>query len=145
MGDWDAPALTDPYADFLSDLTDRDVDAATMATAPTNPPTGYIRWDNTLMKFQRWSGSAWVTLVLSVAGGGTEGVVALGTMAFQNSNAITVTAGTIVGITTFTFNCDLIPDGDETRNLGSDAKKIKKAYIGEGLVIPVGVDKWVTS
>ncbi len=145
MADWDDPVLTSVYADFLSELKTRDVDAATMATAPTNPPTGYIRWDNSLMKFQRGSGSAWVTLVLSVAGGGTAGVVALGTMAFQNSNAVAISAGTIAGITTFTFNCDLIPDGDETRNLGSDAKKIKKAYIGEGLVIPVGVDKWITS
>ncbi|KKN65770.1 hypothetical protein LCGC14_0478150 [marine sediment metagenome] len=145
MADWDDPELTSTYADFLSKLKARDVDAACLKESSSNTPTGYIQWVVASNKFQRWSGSAWVDLVLSVAGGGTAGVVALGTMAFQNSNAVAISAGTIAGLTTFEFACDLIPDGDETRNLGSDAKKIKKAYIGEGLVIPVGVDKWVTA
>ena len=145
MADWDVPALTDTYANFLSYLKLRDVDAACLKEGTSNTPTGYIQWVVASNKFQRWNGSAWVDLVLAVAGGGTAGTTALGTMAFQESNAVAISAGTIEGLTTFTFNCDLIPDGDETRNLGSNAKKIKKAYIGEGLVIPVGVDKWVTA
>ncbi len=116
-----------------------------MKESTSNTPTGYIQWVVASNKFQRWNGSGWDDLVLAVAGGGTAGTVALATMAFQASNSVAITGGTIAGVTTFTFNCDLVPDGDETRNLGSNAKKIKKAYIGEGLVIPVGVDKWVTA
>ena len=145
MADWADPALTSAYADFLSELKLRDVDAASLKEGSSNTPTGYIQWVVASNKFQRWSGAAWVDLVLSVAGGGTAGVVALGTMSLQNSNAVAITAGTIAGLTTFTFNCHLVPDGDGTRNLGSDALKMKNVYIDAGLVIPVGVDKWVTS
>ena len=87
MADWDEPALTDTYSDFLSMLKLRDVDAASLKESSSNTPTGYIQWAVATNKLQRWNGAAWVDLVLSVAGGGTAGVVALGTMAFQNSNA----------------------------------------------------------
>lgn len=91
---WNNPILTDTYSNFLDLLKARDVDAATMAEAPTNPPTGYIRWNATLNKFQKWSGAAWVDLVLATAGGGT-GATSLGTMAAQNATAVAITGGTI--------------------------------------------------
>src|SRR5512145_367939 len=99
MADWNTPSLTDTYAAFLSALTARDVDAASMAETPTNPPVGFIRWNIASSKFQRWSGAAWVDLILSAAGGGTGGVGGLGTMSLQNANAVAITGGTISGLT----------------------------------------------
>jgi hypothetical protein len=49
-------------------------------------------------KFQRWDGSTWVDLVLSVAGGGTGGTSSLGTMAFQAASGVAITGGTIIGL-----------------------------------------------
>ena len=145
MADWDEPALTDTYADFLSMLKLRDVDSASLKEGTSNTPTGYIQWVVASNKLQRWNGAAWVDLVLAVAGGGTGGITALATMAFQASNNVAITGGTIAGITTFTFNCHLVPDGDETRNLGSNAKKIKNVYVGAGIIVPVGANAWVTA
>ncbi len=142
MADWNTPSLTDPYATFLSSLQARDVDGATMAEAPTNPPTGYIRWNVALSKFQRWSGAVWVDLVLGAAGGGTGGTTALGTMSTQNANAVAITGGTISGLTALTIACNLLPDADGTRVLGAAATMFKGAYFKDYLVVPVGVDKW---
>ena len=143
MADWAAPALTDTYVSFLASVKARDVDAATMAESPTNPPTNYIRWNTALSKFQRWNGAAWVDLVLSAAGGGTGSGTPLGTMAFQNATAVAITGGTLDGVT-IQLGGHLTMDADQTRNIGSNGAKVKNAYIGTGLVIPVGVDKWVT-
>ncbi len=145
MANWSNPGLTTAYATFLSEMKDRDTDAATMAEAPTNPPTGYIKWVVASNKFQRWNGAAYVDLVLAVAGGGTGGTSAFGTMAFQNSNAIAVTGGTLAGITSCQLAGDLTFDGDGTRKVGSNANKVNVAYVKNGLVIPVGTDKWATS
>ena len=145
MADWATPVLTDTYATFLSALKARDEDAATMAGSPTTPPTGYIRWNTTLNKFQRWSGAAWVDLVLSAAGGGTAGTTSLGTMAYQAASAVSITGGTLSGITSLTMAGNLLFDGDGTRSIGSNAAKVNNLYIKNGLVIPVGANKWVVS
>ena len=49
MADWSRPVLTDTYANFLSYLNGRDIDAATMGLAglPTNPPGFFIKADTT--------------------------------------------------------------------------------------------------
>ena len=49
MADWSHPVLTDTYANFLSYLTARDLDAATMGLSglPTNPPGFFIKADTT--------------------------------------------------------------------------------------------------
>jgi len=144
MADWNTPTLTTTYAAFLTALQERDVDAATMAESPTNPPNNYIRWNTALSKFQRWNGSIWVDLVLSGAGGGTGGTTPLGTMAVQNANAVAITGGSLSGVSV-TLAGHLLFDADGTRNVGSNAQKANNVYIKNGLVIPVGVDKWVTS
>ncbi len=97
MADWNAPVLTDTYTNFLDYLKARDVDAASMAESPTNPPTGFIRWNSSANKFQKWNGSTWTDLVLAEAGGGTGGT-SLGTMAQQDANAVAITGGTINAI-----------------------------------------------
>lgn len=107
MADWSIPTVTSDYDDFVSEVKDRDVDAATMAESPTTPPTGFVRYNRSLNKLQEWSGSAWVDFVLSIAGGGTGGATAsaartalgIGSMGTQNSNSVTITGGSITGIT----------------------------------------------
>lgn len=108
MADWNTPALSDTKVDVLSLLKARDSDAASLAESPTNPPTGYVRYNRTANKLQEWNGSAWVDFVLSVEGGGTGGAsqsaartgLGLGTLATQNSNAVSISGGTISGLTT---------------------------------------------
>lgn len=140
--DWSGPSLTTAYATLLTALKDRDADAATMAESPTNPPTGYIRWNISLNKFQRWSGAAWVDLVLSVDGGGTAGTTSLGTMAFQGASAVAITGGSITGLSALTVACDILPTTDGARVLGSSSVMFKGAFFKDYLVVPVGADKW---
>jgi hypothetical protein len=145
MADWDAPALTDAYATFLSSVKARDTDVGTMVKTGTNLPTGFIAWENTLMKFQRWSGAAWVDLVLSVAGGGTAQVAsALGTMAFQNASAVAITGGTISNPTTLLLSCHVTFASDGSYNIGTPSTRVGSVHIKTGLMIPVGTNMWVT-
>ena len=143
MANWNDPSLTSTYANFLSDMKARDVDAASMADSPTNPPTGYIRWNTSLLKFQKWNGATWDDLVVAAAGGGTGGTTALGTMAYQNANGVAITGGTLSGITSFTISSHLSFATDNTYDLGSFAVQARYGFVKSGLVIPVGVDKWV--
>lgn len=153
MADWSLPTLTSLYTAVLSILKDRDVDSATMAEAPTTPPVGFIRWNRTLDKFQEWSGAAWVDQVLTLAGGGTGATTAaaartafgLGTIATQNANGVAITGGTLTGITGLTLAANLLLDADGTRNLAANAQRINNVYIKNGLLIPVGVDKYITA
>jgi len=145
MADWAEPGLTTAYATLLTNLKERDVDAATLAESPTTPPTGYIRWSVSLNKLQRWSGAAWVDLVLAAAGGGTGGAVSLGTMAFQAASAVAITGGTLAGITSLTMAGHILFNADGTRNIGSAAAMANILYVKNGLRIPVGPDKWVTA
>lgn len=69
MADWSLPTLTSTYANFLSNLTARDTDAATQFSVgtPTNTPTGAIKWDTALNRWQKWSGTAWGELATTYA------------------------------------------------------------------------------
>lgn len=64
MADWSLPTLTSTYANFLSNLAARDVDAATQFSTGTitNFPTGAIKWDTTNKRWFTWTGSAWAEL-----------------------------------------------------------------------------------
>lgn len=61
MADWSKPTLTSTYANYLSETTGRDVDCATQFSVgtPTNVPTGAIRWNSGIGRWQLWSGTAW--------------------------------------------------------------------------------------
>jgi len=136
--------LTDAYATFLATVKARDEDAATMVKTGTNIPTGFIAWDNSAMKFQRWSGAAWVDLVLAVAGGGTgSSSLSLGTMATQNANAVAITGGTIAGLTSLSLSGHLIFASDGSYNIGTPTTRAGSVHIKSGLMIPVGTDMWV--
>ena len=99
MANWNDPLLTTAYATFLANMKDRDVDCAKMDfSAATNIPTGTIQYLLASNKFQRWSGAAWVDLVLAAAGGGTGGTTSLGTMAYQSAAAVAITGGAVTGL-----------------------------------------------
>lgn len=89
MADWSLPIITTAYDLHHDDLLARDVDSATMfVSAPTNTPTGAIKWNRSTSKFQEWDGALWNDLALSTG-------LSLGTMATQNANAVAITGGTI--------------------------------------------------
>ena len=149
MADWNQPIITSTYADVINGLRARDEDSAKLFSAdPTNPIVGMVRYNRTSDKFQEYRTTpapGWYDLVLSAAGGGTGGTAALGSMAFQSAGSIAVTGGTLSGITSLTMAGNILFDADGTRNVGSNANKINNVYIKNGLVVPVGVDKWVSA
>lgn len=152
MADWNNPGLATAYADFLSQMKDRDVDAAQLAASPTNPPVGYIRYDTSTNRFERWTGAVWTTLLLSLSGGGTGAssaaaartALGLGDMALQTSSAVSITGGTIQGILQVKGG-NMTFDGDGTRDIGVNATRANRIYIRNALVIPAGTDKYATS
>ena len=139
MADWSTPTLSTLYTTFLTNIKDRDVNAATLFSdglaAATNVPTGAIRFNRATKLFEEWSGAAWVTKQIDYAG-----LLGPGSMAAQNAHAVAITGGSIQGI-----SADIKFSADINANLGEYAKRVKNAYIGSGLVIPVGTDKWVVS
>ena len=107
MADWSKPTITSDYVLFVDEVKARDVDAITLqSVALVNPPTGAIKLVRSPVKFQEWDGSNFVDRPLSIEGGGTgsttvsgaRGNLGLGTMAYQNSNAIAVTGGTVANL-----------------------------------------------
>jgi len=154
MANWSNPTITTNYDVFVAEAKDRDVDAATMfLNAPTNPPTGAIRWNRSTFIFEEWSGAAWVAIATGIAGGGTGAVSAaaartalgIGTMGVQNSNAINVTGGVITGLTQLELSASLTFATHNTYDLATFAKQVRKGYFADALVIPVGTDKYATS
>lgn len=153
MANWNNPTTTRNYStEVLQDLAAKDVDAATMfLSAPSNQPTGAMKWERTLDKFQEWDGASWVDQVVSIAGGGTGGATAsaarsnlgLGTMATQNASGVAITGGTITGITSLTVSGNIVPTSDNTRDVGSAAAQFANGYFKTGLKLPVGTDKWI--
>lgn len=156
MANWSDPVITNIYTDVMSQFNARDVDAATMFVSnPTNQPNGSVRLIRAPIKLQEWdTGSGlWVDKPIGIEGGGTASTTAatartalgIGTMGVQNSNAIAVTGGTLAGITSLDMSGNITFLTDLAFNIGTLLKRVKKAYIGEALVVPVGVDKYATS
>jgi hypothetical protein len=109
MADWNLPTITSGYIDFVTQMNDKFTDAATLQFgSPTNFPLQTIRYNRSLNLFQEWlgPGPGWQNKQLSIAGGGTgassaAGIIAnlgLGSMSTQNSNAVNITGGSIVGV-----------------------------------------------
>ena len=151
MADWVKPAITDLYTDTLDFLKARDNDAVTLnGGTATSLPIGAIKYDRIGRKFQEWNGTAWIDIVLSVGGGGTGGTtpggggLGLGTMAVQNANAVNISGGVITTLSSFSLSTDLVFTSDGTRNIGSNGIRPNNVFVRNGLVIPVGADKWVT-
>ena len=114
MADWNQPGLPDAYSNFLDALTARDIDAMTLGIGTiTNPKAGMMRFERTRGVFQEYNAtSGWLDKVLSVAGGGTGAnnsggagsALGLGSMAYQNANAVNITGGQISSLSSIQVN-----------------------------------------
>jgi hypothetical protein len=153
MADWSKPVVTDLYADVLSYIDARlDETAGFFATNPTNLPAGAMRFVRASGKFQEWDGAAWNDKVIGVAGGGTGGTDAntarialgLGTISVQNANAVAITGGSATGITALGMTGDISFNIDGANKIGANGNRPSVIYLRNGLVIPVGTDKWVS-
>lgn len=108
MADWSKPTIISNYVTFVDEVKNRDIDAITLQlNVLTNPPVGSIKLvRGATVKFQEWDGTQFVDKILGIAGGGTgsstpagaASALGLGTMAFQNANAIAVTGGSIANM-----------------------------------------------
>ena len=107
MANWNLPAITSGYLDFVTEMNDKFVDAGTIGYgSPTNLPERAMRFNRTINIFEEWVGGAWVSKVIGVAGGGTGATtpgeirtnLGLGSMSTQNSNAVAITGGSITGV-----------------------------------------------
>jgi len=154
MADWLKPTITSDYINFVAEVDGRLNDAAQMfVTDPVSPPVGSMRYHRATNLLQEWDGAAWQNKVISIAGGGTGastpagilGNLNLGTMAQQNSNAVVITGGVISGITSLSMSGPIVFAADGTLNIGTNANRPGTVYIRNGIVIPVGVDKFVTA
>jgi hypothetical protein len=152
MANWSNPLITTQYDVFVAEAKDRDVDAVTMFLNPgTNIPVGSIRYNRTTKIFEEWSGSAWVPIVLGVTGGGTGAnsgsgagaSLGLGSMAYQNSNAVNITGGVVQYVTDLRPACSYIPNVNNTYDIGQSYSYIRNGYFGTGLIIPFGADKYI--
>jgi hypothetical protein len=154
MANWSLPTISSLYVDFLTEVSARLDDSATMFSGgPVNQPVGSIRYQRSTNLLQEWDGAQWVNKIISIAGGGTGadtpgGILAnlnLGTMAIQNAVAVNITGGSLTGITGLGMIGDISFIADNASKIGTNANRASTVYVRSGLVIPVGVDKFVTS
>jgi hypothetical protein len=97
MANWSNPIITSSYTNFLAEVKGRDDDAATQFSTgtPTNMPTGAVKWDTSLNRWQKWSGSAWgeLTATYSLTNVTANGNLSVtGNSTFGDSSADTVTS-----------------------------------------------------
>lgn len=62
---WDNPTLSSTYTDFVTEVKNRDLDAATQFNGSADDdtvPTNAIQWDATNNRWNKHNGSAWVEL-----------------------------------------------------------------------------------
>lgn len=106
---WNNPTTTRNYAtEVLPDIKTRDEDAITLlgGTAPTNIPTGAIKYNRTTDELQEWDGATFNTVGFAITSGGTGATDAagarsnlgIGSLGTQNSNAVSITGGSISGL-----------------------------------------------
>lgn len=102
MANWSNPTLSSSYTDFLSQMKDRDADAAVQFStgSPTNMPTGAVKWDTSLNRWQKWSGSAWGELattynLTNIRANGTFEVTGNSTLGDSSADSVTFNAATV--------------------------------------------------
>lgn len=110
MADWSKPTLTSTYANYLTETTARDTDCALQFSSGTitSPPTGAVKWDATLNRWNKWSGTSWGELATTYAltgitctGFSNTGDTTLGNAA---ADLLYVNAGTIALFNTPTIS-----------------------------------------
>lgn len=149
---WANPLITTQYDIFLAEVKSRDVDSFTMGVGGppslANQPVGAMIFDRVNGRFLEWNGTDWATRLIGMAGGGTGATDAngirsqlgLGTMSTQNSDAVVINGGSIWGITLLDLNCSI--HFINPNDIGSSTGPVRNLYVGNGLVVPVGVNKY---
>ena len=100
MANWSNPLLTSTYTNFLTEVKDRDTDLALQfdGTTSSNIPTGAIRWNSSVNRWQKWNGSTWgeLTSTYALTGLTTTGNASiggtLGSGAFTSTGSVSGTA-----------------------------------------------------
>lgn len=69
MADFTKPALGDAYTAFASGIRTNFTDQARLfdGATLTSTPTGAVRWNSSAKRFEKWSGSAWVELIVKAS------------------------------------------------------------------------------
>lgn len=98
MADWSKPTLSSLYTDFLTEVKNRDDDIAKQfdGTTSTNLVTGYIRWNSSINRWQKWNGTAWAELAATYALTGlslTGNAAITGTLAVTSTSQLTGNVG----------------------------------------------------
>jgi hypothetical protein len=97
MADFNKPATTDTYANFLAYINAKISDLALhldpATTSPTNVPTNAIRWNSANNQFEKYSGTAWAALsatwaFTNITASGTLSVGGAATFSGGNANGI---------------------------------------------------------
>ena len=108
MANWANPVLTSTYANFVTEVKDRDVDTALWfeGSTSTNVPTNAKRYDATSHTFQKWNGTAWVAIdtsfsfpALTVSGGTVNGIGYLNASKAFTTSAALAFDGTTLSMT----------------------------------------------
>ena len=147
MADWTKPTLTSTYANYLTETTARDTDCAIQFSSGTitSPPTGAVKWDTGLNRWQKWSGAAWGELATTYA---LTGVTCTsfsntGNTTLGNASADTVT----VNAATWTFANATAIGGNLTFSGGinftgnvtfGDAVGDTVTFVGTTIALPTG-------
>lgn len=153
MADWTKPTLTSTYANYLSETTGRDVDCAVQFSTGTitSPPTGSVKWDTTLNRWQKWSGTAWGELATTYAFTGVTctSFSNTGNTTLGNAAGDTVT----VNAATWTFANSTSIGGNLTFSGGitfsgnvtfGDAAGDTVTLVGNTVVLPAGTTTFST-
>jgi len=117
-----------------------------------NPPLGALIFERNPGRFLEFTVNGWGTRLIGIPGGGTGSLDAagaranlgIGTMGVQNSNAVSITGGIVFGLTQLDLGCPIRFINDGVYDLGSPTGAVRNLYIRHGLVVPCGVNKYVS-
>jgi len=108
MANWSNPLLTSTYTNFVTEVKDRDVDLALQfdGVTATNIPTNTIRWNSSINRWQKWSGTAWgeltstYALTAITATGSVTCATLIPTSSTAPTNGVYLPAANAVGVAT---------------------------------------------
>ena len=124
--------------------------------APTAPPVGsiqFFRVTSFYYTLREYNGTSFTSRVLAIEGGGTSATDAaaaranlgIGTMGIQNSNAVSISGGSIANLNGFTLSTSIVFTAGGAYDLASNGARVRRGYFSDALVLPAGVDKYATS